>query len=49
MPTDPFFYFIIAGPLFFVISGVFFFIQKDKIIEKYRQPDAVILKKYMEL
>ncbi|WP_045493967.1 hypothetical protein [Chryseobacterium sp. StRB126] len=45
MPTNPFFYFIIAGLLFFVISGVFFFIQKDKIIEKYRQPDAVILKK----
>lgn len=44
MPTDPFFYFIIAGPIFLVISGVFFFIQKDKIIEKYKQPDAVILK-----
>lgn len=44
MPTDPFVYFFYAIPAFFVVSGIFFFIQKDKIIEKYKQPDAVILK-----
>ncbi|MDN3694490.1 hypothetical protein QWZ06_20545 [Chryseobacterium tructae] len=44
MPTDFFFYFIIAVPVFFIGSGIFFFIQKSKIIEKYKQPDAVIIK-----
>jgi len=44
MPTNPFFYFFLAIPVFFVVSGIFFFIQKSKIIEKYKQPDAVMLK-----
>jgi hypothetical protein len=41
---DPFFYLPLAGLAFFIISGVYFYIQKNKIIEKYRQPDAVVLK-----
>ncbi|WP_347218437.1 hypothetical protein [Chryseobacterium sp.] len=44
MSTDPFFYFYWATPVFLVVSGAYFFFQKNKIIEKYRQPTAVILK-----
>ena len=44
MSVDPFFYLSLVVPAFFVISGVFFFIHKQKIIEKYKQPDAVMLK-----
>ncbi|PWN66695.1 hypothetical protein [Chryseobacterium oncorhynchi] len=42
---DPFFYLPLAGLAFFIISGVYFYIGKDKIIKKYMQPDAVKLNK----
>ena len=38
---DSFFYLPLAALGFYIISGVFFYIQKNKIIEKYQQPDAV--------
>ncbi|KAB1228397.1 hypothetical protein [Chryseobacterium viscerum] len=41
---DPFFYWPLGILAFFTISGVFFFIRNKKIIEKYKQPDAVELK-----
>lgn len=44
MLTEPFFYVFLGIPVFFIVSGIFFFIQKNKIIEKYRQPDAVMFK-----
>lgn len=44
MLTEPFFYFFLAVLIFFVISGVFFYFQKNKIIGKYKQPDGVMLK-----
>ena len=41
---DPFFYLALAGVVFFIISRIFFYTQKNKIIEKYKQPDAVVFK-----
>lgn len=41
---DPFFYLPLAGIAFFIISRIFFYTQKNKIIEKYRQPDAIVFK-----
>ncbi|WP_164976825.1 hypothetical protein [Chryseobacterium sp. CH21] len=41
---DPFFYLPLAGVAFFIISRIFFYTQKNKIIEKYQHPDAVVLK-----
>lgn len=41
---DPFFYLPFVGLAFFIISSIFFFIRNKKIIEKYKQPDAVKLK-----
>lgn len=39
-----FFYLFLAVPVFYIISGIFFFLQKNKIIEKYKEPNAPMLK-----
>ncbi|MEJ5105018.1 hypothetical protein [Chryseobacterium sp. MYb328] len=44
MLSDYFSYLFLAVPLFFVGSGVFFYFQKSKIIEKYKQADGVMIK-----
>ncbi|RQO42659.1 hypothetical protein DBR39_01940 [Chryseobacterium sp. KBW03] len=41
---NTFFYLLLAAMGFYIISGIFFYIKKNKIIEKYRQPDAAVLK-----
>lgn len=44
MSIDPFFYLPLAGVVIFIILAIFFFFEKTKIIEKYKQPNAVIIK-----
>lgn len=44
MFTDLFFYFFLASLVFAILSGIFFSIQKKKMITRYQQPNSKVVR-----